>query len=128
MTIRISGLNPHETLIIHKNRKKPFQCKKERSKARKKDCRSAGQDGEVEKKVAGLVDISNHLNQLKASVSGYSYSFPIPAIDSRGPDIANGNGVAIVVYRQSSCDYLGLENGSSYIVGEWIGGNILMKR
>jgi hypothetical protein len=78
---------------------------------------------QLEKKVTDLVDISNHLNQLKASVSGYSFSSPGPAFHGRGSPVTTGNGVAVVVYRRSSCDYFILENSSGYVVAEWMGGN-----
>lgn len=78
---------------------------------------------QLEKKVAELVDISNRLNQLKASASGYSFFSPRPAFHGSDYSVTTGNGVAVVVYRGSSCDYFILENSSGYIVAEWMGGN-----
>ena len=78
---------------------------------------------QLEKKVADLVDICNRLNKLKASASGYSFPFPNQVFHGSGSSIGTGNGVAVVVYRRSSCDYFILENSSGYIVAEWMGGN-----
>jgi hypothetical protein len=77
---------------------------------------------QLEKKVTDLINISNRLNQLKTSGSGYSFPSPGPAYHGTGP-VTTGNGVAVVVYRRSSCDYFMLENSSGYIVAEWMGGN-----
>jgi hypothetical protein len=75
---------------------------------------------ELEIKVTQLNAIDNSFN---SSSSNSDFQNPSPSLYNSSIQTVNGNGYAVVVYKQSSCDYFILENNSGYIIAEWMGGN-----
>ncbi len=79
-------------------------------------------------------DLQNQVNDLEEKIDNSNNSFygtdisyqpqiysPWTNIDES--DVYSSQGTAIVVYRESGCDYMILENSNGYIVVEWMGGN-----
>jgi hypothetical protein len=88
------------------------------------------------KKVSELTDekeiLEKKLSDLTENqIQSFQHNTIIPNFQTNPPTTFNGdngqisasNGIAIVVYRPSSCDYFILENASGYIVAEWMGSN-----
>jgi len=62
------------------------------------------------------------LNSFEQSINN-SNANPLGIIDNNISSTTLGRGIAVVVYKPSSCDYFILENSSGYIVAEWMGSN-----
>lgn len=75
-------------------------------------------------------ELENQISQLSEDDKANRAISTIPIYQSNSPQTYSdnsqsvlGKGYAFVVYKQSSCDYFILDNGSGYIVAEWMGGN-----
>lgn len=83
---------------------------------------------ELENRVSELEYTENkNIDYSSIYQNGYDRASIFNETEINENEIFNALGSAIVVYRQSGCDYMILQNTMGYILAEWMGGNDPMK-